>query len=146
MELEQLKLFFLYCGLINLAVLFIWFMMLVFAKPLVFKVHSKLFSISESQFDSIHYSGMGLHKLITFSFFLVPYFVLCCLGSSWEGHLVRPQFPQNKLWNSKIWLLILTFLFKLWTVEIFSQFRPFTPFLPQLWRFLSKTSTSKCED
>ena len=65
-----------WCTLINMGMLLFWFLMLIFAKGLVYKVHSRWFKLSEEQFDKIHYSGLAHYKLAIFVLNLVPYIAL----------------------------------------------------------------------
>jgi hypothetical protein len=76
MSLEILRNWLLVCGLINMAMLMLWAMMFIFARDWIYKVHTKWFKLSDEKFDSIHYSGMALYKLVIFFFNLVPYFAL----------------------------------------------------------------------
>ena len=76
MSLEILRNWLLVCGLINMAMLMLWGMMFIFARDWIYKVHTKWFNLSDEKFDSIHYSGMALYKLVIFFFNLVPYFAL----------------------------------------------------------------------
>ena len=65
-----------WCTLINLALLMWWFLFVVVAHDWTFRMHGKLFKISQEQFDAIHYAGMGIFKLIIIVFNLVPYLAL----------------------------------------------------------------------
>ena len=76
MSLEMLSNWLLVCGLINMAILMLWGMMFIFARDWIYKVHTKWFKLSDEKFDSIHYLGMALYKLVIFFFNLVPYFAL----------------------------------------------------------------------
>jgi len=63
-------------SLINIALLLYWFLILVYAHNLIYKLHTRWFKISVEKFDSIHYSGMMILKLITLFFNIIPYIVL----------------------------------------------------------------------
>jgi len=63
-------------SLINIALLLYWFLILVYAHDLIYKLHTRWFKISVEKFDSIHYSGMMILKLITLFFNIIPYIVL----------------------------------------------------------------------
>lgn len=65
-----------WCVVINLGILLWWFAFFIFAHDLVYKLHSKWFSISVEKFDAIHYSGMAFFKLTVFIFNLAPYLAL----------------------------------------------------------------------
>lgn len=73
---ESLEMFFLYGFLIHYAMLFLWFGLFISAKSFVLGIHSKMFGMPEEKLIPIHYGGMGLLKLIAFSFYLIPYICL----------------------------------------------------------------------
>jgi hypothetical protein len=76
MNITLLKEFFLFCTLINMVVLMIWFFMFTLASNLVYRYHSKWFKISFEEFHIIHYKFMGFYKILIFIFNLVPYIAL----------------------------------------------------------------------
>jgi len=76
MTIDQIRDFFLWCSIINIGVLLCWFVMLLAAHDWVYRVHSRWFPMPKERFDTIHYSGMGLFKLIIFVFNVVPYLAL----------------------------------------------------------------------
>lgn len=80
MNLSELATVLGYCGLINIIILLIWFLAVIFAKQLTFRLHSKLFNLPEDQLMPIHYHLMGQFKLLNFMFFIVPWAVLRFLG------------------------------------------------------------------
>lgn len=61
---------------IHIFVLFYWIVMILFFKEFVFKIHEKLFSISESEFNRIHYCLIGYYKLTVIIFIIAPFIVL----------------------------------------------------------------------
>lgn len=64
------------CALINIGVLFFWFLMLAFLKDFVYKVHTRWFEISKESFNTIHYAGLMFFKLIVFIFNIIPWIAL----------------------------------------------------------------------
>jgi len=72
MSLEVLKSVLLWCTAINFAVLWIWFLMIVFAREPIYRLHGRWFPLSRERFDSIHYAGMLAYKLGFFLFNVVP--------------------------------------------------------------------------
>lgn len=68
--------FFIIGFLVSMALLFVWFLLIVFAKKFMYEVHSNLFQIPAEDMGKIHYMLMGLFKLLVFLIFLVPYIVL----------------------------------------------------------------------
>jgi hypothetical protein len=65
-----------WCAVINSALLLFWWLMFVFARNWVFKIHSRWFDLTPAAFNGIHYGGMGLYKLGMWMFNLTPYLVL----------------------------------------------------------------------
>lgn len=76
MTVELLRAALGWCTLINYAVLAWWFLFIVFAHDLTYRLHARWFKLSEERFDSIHYTLMGFFKLIVLVFNLVPYLAL----------------------------------------------------------------------
>lgn len=66
--------------LINYLLLLIWFVAIVIAHDWVYKFHSQWFSITEANFDMIHYFGMLCYKLFIIFFNLIPYLILRIIG------------------------------------------------------------------
>ena len=62
--------------LINLILLVFYGVMIMAARGFVYRMHSKMFPISEGQFDAIHYAGILFFKLLWLVFNLVP--LLAC--------------------------------------------------------------------
>ena len=67
----------LWCFIINMGLLLLWFVMFMFAHDWIYRVHGRWFKLSVEQFDSIHYAGMAFYKTAIFVFNLVPYIALC---------------------------------------------------------------------
>ena len=61
---------------VNFGLLLYWWGMIAFAHDWVYKMHSRWFKISQSDFDNAQYKLMGMFKLLFFIFNLVPYLVL----------------------------------------------------------------------
>jgi len=76
MTKDNLRTFFGWCTVINLGILFYWFLAIFFAFDFVFRTHTWWFEISEERFDEIHYTMMGYYKLAVLLFNLTPYLVL----------------------------------------------------------------------
>ena len=74
--IENLRTLLGWCTVLNVGMLAVWSLAFVFARDLVFKVHTRWFRISEERFDEIHYTLMGYYKLAVFLFNLAPYLVL----------------------------------------------------------------------
>ncbi len=76
MTIEMLRNWLGVCGLINIAMLMLWFVMMILAHDWIYKMHTKWFKMSVERFDAIHYGGMGLFKLCIFVFNIVPWLAL----------------------------------------------------------------------
>ena len=76
MEAQEIRKVLGWCSAINLGVLLLWFLVFVFARDVVFRIHPRWFNIAEERFDEIHYTMMGYYKLIVFVFNVIPYLAL----------------------------------------------------------------------
>ncbi len=65
-----------WASIINFSLLFLWFIIFMFAKDWIYKIYRKWFPISEEKMDIIHFCLMGVFELVTFAFFLAPYIAL----------------------------------------------------------------------
>ena len=72
--------FLLWSLVVNYAILFVWFFVLVFARGWVRRLHGKWFNLSDAAFDALHYGGMGLCKIGIVLFNLTPLLALCLTG------------------------------------------------------------------
>ena len=78
MDAEAARRFLGWCTLINFAILLWWWGWLALGGDFVYRVHRELLQVQLSRpaFDTIHYAGMSLYKLLVLVFNLVPYLVL----------------------------------------------------------------------
>lgn len=65
-----------WAAVINYAVLAFWFLVFMFARNLIYRLHHTWFKIPDDQFDTTHYFLMGVYKLFTLLLFLSPYIAL----------------------------------------------------------------------
>ncbi len=77
MTIETVRAVLGWCSVINMGLLFYWFLFIMFAHDWVYRVHSRWFKIPVDKFDTIHYVGMMYFKIAIFVFIIVPYFALC---------------------------------------------------------------------
>jgi hypothetical protein len=80
MDIQTLTRFFMWCTILNGAVLVLWIMAFKLAPDLVYHTQSKWFPIPRETFIVIFYSFLGLFKIIFLVFNLVPYVALLILG------------------------------------------------------------------
>ena len=80
MTICEIKEILLWCSIINIGILLWWALWLVFAHDFVYRMHSKWYKIPIETFDTIHYAGIGLFKIVIFVFNVVPYIALSIVG------------------------------------------------------------------
>ncbi|HVP31276.1 MAG TPA: hypothetical protein VMW35_19170 [Myxococcota bacterium] len=80
MTLELARRFFLWCTVLDYAVLTTWFLAFVFAHDAMHRLHGRWFTLSRERFDAIHYAGMAAFKIGTLVLALVPFLALCLVG------------------------------------------------------------------
>jgi hypothetical protein len=68
--------FFLWCAIVNYAILVAWFLAFTFGHQMLYRIHTRWFQLSVPQFDAIHYSGMAVYKLAVLVLNVVPYIAL----------------------------------------------------------------------
>lgn len=76
MDIVTLTSFFMWCTIINVALLCFWVLMVRIAPDLVFRMQRKFVPISRETFDVAIYSFLGLFKVLVIIFNLVPYLAL----------------------------------------------------------------------
>lgn len=64
------------CFLMGFAVLWFWFLSMIFAADLVYQIQTAWFNISLEQFHLVSYTGMLAVKMVSFFFFLFPYIAI----------------------------------------------------------------------
>jgi len=80
MDIETLTRFFMWCTIMNGAMLVLSTTMLMLAPGLVYRIHGKWFAISREAFNVAIYSFIGLFKIIFLIFNVVPYVALLIVG------------------------------------------------------------------
>ena len=80
MDIQTLTTFFMWCTIINGALLALWTIMLILAPDLVYRMQSKWFPIPRETFNVVIYSFIGLFKIIFLFFNVVPYVALLIVG------------------------------------------------------------------
>ncbi len=80
MDIQTLTTFFMWCTIINGALLVLWVIMYIVAPDLVYRTQSKWFPIPRETFNVLMYSFLGLFKIIFLIFNVVPYIVLLIIG------------------------------------------------------------------
>jgi len=80
MDLENVRIFFMWCSIINGALLIFTFLIFAAAGNFVYKMHSKLFPMSRDSFNLAIYSLVGIYKIFFIVFNLVPYLAISILS------------------------------------------------------------------
>ena len=80
MCVETLTRFFMWCTILNGALLVLWTTMLILAPDLVYRMQSKWFPIPRETFNVVIYSFLGLFKIVFIVFNIVPYVALLIVG------------------------------------------------------------------
>ena len=70
----------LWCSVINIALLLWWFLLILTARRLIYRIHGRWFKMSEETFDAIHYAGILFFKVFIFVFNVIPYCALLIVG------------------------------------------------------------------
>ncbi len=72
--------FFLWCTIINGALLIFSSLLCAFAGDWIYQVHSRWFPLSREAFNTVIYSFIGLYKIFFIVLNLVPYLALVIVG------------------------------------------------------------------
>ena len=80
MDIPTLTSFFMWCTIINGALLVFWTAMLMTAPDLVYRTQSRWFPIPREIFDVVIYAFLGLFKIVFLVFNAVPYLALLIVG------------------------------------------------------------------
>lgn len=80
MNVQALTAFFMWCTIINAALLVISSLMFLAMPDWIYRKHSGIFPISREAFDIIIYSFLGFFKIMFFMFNLVPWIALLIIG------------------------------------------------------------------
>ena len=76
MDIQTLTRFFMWCTIMNGALLLLWTAVFISAPGLVYRTQSKWFPIPRETFNVVMYSFLGLFKIFFLVFNLVPYLAL----------------------------------------------------------------------
>ena len=80
MDIQTLTTFFMWCTILNVALLVLSSLFCICARDWAYRIHSKLFSISRETFNVMMYSFIALYKLLVIVFSLIPYIALLIIG------------------------------------------------------------------
>jgi Family of unknown function (DUF6868) len=80
MDIQTLTAFFMWCTIMNGALLALWTIMCMVAPDLVYRTQNKWFPLPRETFDVVIYSFLGLFKILFLVFNLVPFLALLIVG------------------------------------------------------------------
>ena len=80
MDIDSIRAFFMWCTILNFALLSLSLLICICAGDWAYRIHSKWFSISRETFNVAIYSFLGLYKMLIFVFSLIPYIALLIIG------------------------------------------------------------------
>jgi len=80
MDIEILTAFFIWCTIIDGALLLLWIGIYSLAPDLVYRTQSKWFPIPRESFNLIFYAFLGLFKIVFLVFNVVPFLALSIIG------------------------------------------------------------------
>jgi hypothetical protein len=66
--------------ILNVVLLFLSFLIFVFAGDFAYRVHSRWFILSKETYNLIWCSGLGLFKILVLVFNFIPYIALLIIG------------------------------------------------------------------
>jgi len=80
MDIETVRAFFMWCTLINGALLVCSFVFCSIAGDWIYRQHGRWFPIGREAFNVAIYSFIGLYKIFFLVFNLIPYLALLIIG------------------------------------------------------------------
>jgi hypothetical protein len=80
MDIDSIRAFFMWCTILNFALLLLSSLVCICAGDWVYTIHSKLFSVSRETFNVAVYSFIGLYKILVIVFNLIPYIALSIIA------------------------------------------------------------------
>ena len=80
MDIQTLTRFFMWCTIINGALLLFWITICILAPDMVYRTQNKWFPIPRETFNVVIYAFLGLFKIAFLTFNVVPYVALLIAG------------------------------------------------------------------
>jgi len=80
MDIQTPTSFFMWCIIMNGALLLLWATFCISAPDLVYRTQSKWFPIPRETFNVVMYSFIGVFKIVFIVFNVVPYVALLIIG------------------------------------------------------------------
>ncbi len=80
MDIATVREFFMWCTIVNAALLCLSLVICISARDWIYQIHSKWFPMSREAFNITLYAFLGAYKLIFWGFIAVPYIALLIMG------------------------------------------------------------------
>ena len=80
MDIDTVRSFFMWCTIINVAILAYSVVICAVAGNFIYRMHGKWFAMPRETFNVVIYSYLGLFKVLVITLNLVPYIALVILG------------------------------------------------------------------
>ena len=80
MEIETVRDFFMWCTIINVAILALSFLLCAGLGDWIYRMHGKWFPMPRETFTVVLYSFLGVYKLMIIMFSLVPYVAILIMS------------------------------------------------------------------
>ena len=72
MSIETARSFFLWCSIINYAILLLWVVLATLGRGWLYRIWNRWFRLSTEQFDMLNIAGITFYKVSIFLFNIVP--------------------------------------------------------------------------
>jgi len=76
MSIYQVREILMWCSIINVGLMIAMFLILWLGRDWVYKMHSRSFRMTESQFNVVVYSFLGMYKLFIYFFNIIPFIAI----------------------------------------------------------------------
>lgn len=80
MDIQTIRAFFMWCTIVNAALLIWSFLVCAYAGDRIYRMHGKWFPMPRETFNVAIYSFIGLYKVLVIVFNAVPYIALLIVG------------------------------------------------------------------
>ena len=80
MNIDTLTTFFMWCTIINAAILIYSSLFICFAPGFIYRIQHRWFSIPRETFNIVAYSYLGVFKIFFIMFNIAPYLALLIMG------------------------------------------------------------------
>ena len=80
MDIATVREFFMWCTIVNAALLLLSLLVCVSARDWIYRIHARWFPMSREAFNVTLYAFLGAYKLIFWGFSATPYIALLIMG------------------------------------------------------------------